>query len=240
LTHTNYAQPSARCTRPFTWIPFVPHSIQSERAVVKVRFIGLPLRRAFGTVTRLKERKKGSGSCGTPNLSSRLPSGWPSVGSHPLRLSGGGASATDARKAPDPHKCFLCVRGIPHVSAPARASPRGTETSHKNHLYAFGGGGSNPAFLACGADGLGAARSSHAPPQKGSAIRHKGMRPHPSASLFRRRVSVKSAGVCVVVRPTVHTSPAHPGPYACSRPCLLRCQRSLKVYHPWSIQSVPP
>lgn len=46
---------------------------------------------------------------------------------------------------------------------------------------------SNPARLVpptClpSAHGLGAARSSHAPPQKGSAIRHKGMRPHPSAS----------------------------------------------------------
>ena len=29
------------------------------------------------------------------------------------------------------------------------------ETSHKNHLCAFGGGGSNTAFLACVADGLG-------------------------------------------------------------------------------------
>jgi len=97
---------------------------------------------------RQTEREIGSGSCGTPVLSSRLPSGWPSFGSHPLRLSGGGTSATDARKAPDPHKCFLCVRGIPHVSAPARASLRGAESSHKNPLCSFGGGGSNPAFLA--------------------------------------------------------------------------------------------
>jgi len=78
--------------------------------------------------------------------------GWPSFGSHPLRLSGGGTSATDARKAPDPHKCFLCVRGIPHVSAPARASPRGAETSQKKNLCSFGGGGIKPRFprLRCG------------------------------------------------------------------------------------------
>ena len=51
------AQPSALCPQPSTWIPFgIPHSIQSERAVVKVRFVDLRLSRAFGTVARLKQR----------------------------------------------------------------------------------------------------------------------------------------------------------------------------------------
>lgn len=46
---------------------------------------------------------------------------------------------------------FLCVRFarvgqfVPHLEA---------ETSHKNHLCSFGGGGSNPGFLACGAHSL--------------------------------------------------------------------------------------
>ncbi len=57
---------------------------------------------------------------------------------------------------------------------------------------------------------------------KGSAVRHKGLRPHPSASLFRRHTSSESAGCAWSCGLYGHTSPAHPGPYACSRPCLLR------------------
>jgi hypothetical protein len=68
-----------------------------------------------------------------------------SLGSHPLKLSAGGTSAGNARKTPNKHKVFLCVRVarvgqfVPHLEA---------ETSHKNHLCSFGGGGSNPVFLA--------------------------------------------------------------------------------------------
>ncbi len=44
------------------------------------------------------------------------------------------------------------------------------------------------------------------------------LRPCCSGDAFR----TDPAGVCVVVCPIGHTSPAHPEPYACSRPCLLR------------------
>jgi len=179
----------------------------SLRFRVKVRFVVLPLRRAFGTVARLKERMVPV-PIQNPQSFFQTASGWPSFGSRPLRLSGGGTSATYARKAPDPHKLFLCVRFarfgqlVPRLEA---------ESSHKNPLCLFGGGGSNPAFLACGADGLGAARSSHAPPQREvpSGTRECGL--SPSASLFRRRVSFRSAGVCVVVRPLWPHIPRPPG-----------------------------
>lgn len=72
-------------------------------SLIKIRLVGLLPRSGLWN-RRQTEIKNGSRSCGTPILAFRLPSGWPSLGSHPLRLSGGGTSATmSARQA---QSCF--------------------------------------------------------------------------------------------------------------------------------------
>ena len=92
-------QPTSRLLFPVCLLPsFVPHS-GIRLTVSKIRLVGLRLSRAFGTV-RQTEIKNGTRSCGTPILAFRLPSGWPFLGSHPLRLSGGGTSATSPVKRP--------------------------------------------------------------------------------------------------------------------------------------------
>ena len=68
--------PTSRLLFPVCLLPaFVPHS-GIRHTVSKIRFVGLRLSRAFGTV-RQTETKNGSGSFGTPIHSFRQPSGGP-------------------------------------------------------------------------------------------------------------------------------------------------------------------
>ncbi len=107
-----------------------------------------PLCRAFGTVARLKERTVPVPA--EPPIF--LPDCFP-VGPRSDRVRSTCRVAEQAPQTLGKHQTHIrsfYAFAEYRTCRPARPSPR-AETSHKNHLCSFGGGGSNTAFLACGA-----------------------------------------------------------------------------------------
>jgi hypothetical protein len=142
------AQPAVLFIRP----AYCRHSYLIPADVVRLQSSARWSLPSVGPLNRRQtEIRNGSDSCGTPIPAFRLPSGWPSLGSHPLRLSGGGTSATMiARQAlfppsftgPQPAVAdtesmfsgkaiasWALYLGRPLIPAPSRACPSGFHSS---------------------------------------------------------------------------------------------------------------